>query len=90
MTAPLCLITGVGPGTGSALLPYIQTAADFFESGNVDNGLNERERIPMMNRIHTANPGRAHSDSPIGLFGEKEGMLWEDPLLKPRKDIVYR
>jgi hypothetical protein len=44
----------------------------------------------MMNRIHTANPGRAYSNSRIGLFGEKEGMLWEDPLLKPRKDIVYR
>jgi hypothetical protein len=44
----------------------------------------------MMNRIHTANPGRVYSDSRIGLFGDKEGMLWEDPLLKPRKDIVYR
>ena len=44
----------------------------------------------MMSRIHTANPGRVYTDSRIGLFGEKEGMVWEDPLLKPRKDIVYR
>ena len=44
----------------------------------------------MMNRIHTENPGRAYSNSRIVLFGDKEGMLWEDPLLKPRKDIVYR
>jgi hypothetical protein len=44
----------------------------------------------MMTGIHTAKTGRAYSDSRIGLFGEKEGMLWEDPLLKPRKDIVYR
>lgn len=44
----------------------------------------------MMNRIQTANPGRVYSDSRIGLFGDKEGTLWEDPLLKPRKDIVYR
>jgi hypothetical protein len=44
----------------------------------------------MMNRIHTANSSRVHADSRIGLFGDKEGMLWEDPLLKPRKDIVYR
>jgi hypothetical protein len=43
-----------------------------------------------MNRIHTANPGRVYTGSLIGLFGEKKGMLWEDPLLKPRKDIVYR
>jgi hypothetical protein len=44
----------------------------------------------MMNRIHTANPGRGYTDCRIGLFGEKEGMVWEDPLLRPRKDIVYR
>jgi hypothetical protein len=44
----------------------------------------------MMNRIHTANAGRVYSDSRMGLFGEKEAVLWEDPLLKPRKDIVYR
>jgi hypothetical protein len=44
----------------------------------------------MMNRIHTANPDRVYAHSRIGLFGEKETVLWEDPLLKPRKDIVYR
>jgi hypothetical protein len=44
----------------------------------------------MMNRIQTATPGRVYTDSRIGLFGDKEGMLWEDPILKPRKDIVYR
>ena len=44
----------------------------------------------MMNRCSTANPGRDYTNSRTGLFGEKEGMLWEDPLLKPRKDIVYR
>jgi hypothetical protein len=44
----------------------------------------------MMNRIQTATPGRVYTGSRIGLFGEKEGMLWEDPLLNPRKDIVYR
>ncbi len=44
----------------------------------------------MMNRIHTANPDRIYTHSRIGLFGEKEAVLWEDPLLKPRKDIVYR
>jgi hypothetical protein len=43
----------------------------------------------MANRIHTANSGRG-TDSRIGLFGEKEDWAWEDPLLKPRKDIVYR
>jgi hypothetical protein len=44
----------------------------------------------MTNRIHTANPGRIYADSRFGLFGKKEAMVWEDPLLKPRKDIVYR
>jgi hypothetical protein len=44
----------------------------------------------MMNRILTANPGRAYTDSRISLSGEKEAVAWEDPLLKPRKDIVYR
>jgi hypothetical protein len=44
----------------------------------------------MMNRIHKANPDRVYADSRICLFGEKEGMLWEDPLLKPQKDIIYR
>jgi hypothetical protein len=44
----------------------------------------------MTNRIHAANPGRGYTDSRIGLFGEKEDSVWEDPLLKPRKDIVYR
>ncbi len=44
----------------------------------------------MTNRIHTANPNRVYTDSRLGLFGEKDGGLWEDPLLKPRKDIVYR
>lgn len=44
----------------------------------------------MTNRIHTANPGRPCIESRIGLFGDKDSMLWEDPLLKPRKDIVYR
>jgi hypothetical protein len=44
----------------------------------------------MMNRIHTANSSRVYTDSRIGLFGEKEAVSWEDPLLKPRKDIVYR
>jgi hypothetical protein len=43
----------------------------------------------MTNRIHTANPGRGN-DFRFGLFGEKEAVVWEDPLLKPRKDIVYR
>jgi hypothetical protein len=43
----------------------------------------------MTNRIHTASPGRGNY-SRIGLFGEKEAVSWEDPLLKPRKDIVYR
>jgi hypothetical protein len=43
-----------------------------------------------MDRIQTTNPDRVNSDARIGLFGEKEGMVWEDPLLKPRKDIVYR
>jgi hypothetical protein len=44
----------------------------------------------MMNRIHTANPDRVYTDSRTGLFGGKESVAWEDPLLKPRKDIVYR
>jgi hypothetical protein len=44
----------------------------------------------MMNRHNTTNTGRGYTDSRIGLFGEKEGMVWEDPLLKPRKDSVYR
>jgi len=44
----------------------------------------------MMKRIHTANSGRVYTDSRFGLFGEKEAVVWEDPLLKPRKDIVYR
>jgi hypothetical protein len=44
----------------------------------------------MMNRIRTANPDRAYTDSRMNLSGEKESVLWEDPLLKPRKDIVYR
>jgi len=44
----------------------------------------------MMNRIHTANPDRVYTDSRMSLSGEKEAVLWEDPLLKPRKDIVYR
>jgi hypothetical protein len=44
----------------------------------------------MMNRNHTANRGMVYTDSRSGLFGEKEGRVWEDPLLKPRKDIVYR
>jgi hypothetical protein len=44
----------------------------------------------MTSKIHTANPGRIYTDSRIDLFGENEGMVWEDPLLKPRKDIVYR
>jgi hypothetical protein len=44
----------------------------------------------MMNRIHTANPDRGYTDTRIGLYGEKEAVAWEDPLLKPRKDIVYR
>jgi hypothetical protein len=43
-----------------------------------------------MNRIHTANPGRVYSAPRISLFGEKETGVWEEPLLKPRKDIVYR
>jgi hypothetical protein len=43
----------------------------------------------MTNIIRTANPGRG-TDTRIGLFGEKEAVAWEDPLLKPRKDIVYR
>ncbi len=53
-------------------------------------GSKDQEEQKMMNRIHTANPNRVYSGSRIGLFGEKEGMLWEDPLLRPRKDIVYR
>ena len=44
----------------------------------------------MMNRIRKQIQARAYSDSRIGLLGEKEAMLWEDPLLKPRKDVVYR
>jgi hypothetical protein len=44
----------------------------------------------MKNRIHTANPDRVYTDSRISLFREKEAVAWEDPLLKPRKDIVYR
>jgi hypothetical protein len=44
----------------------------------------------MMNRIYNENPGRLYTDSRIGRFGEKEAAVWEDPLLKPRKDIVYR
>jgi len=44
----------------------------------------------MINRIHTANPYRVYTDPRLSIFGEKEEMLWEDPLLKPRKDIVYR
>jgi hypothetical protein len=44
----------------------------------------------MTNRIHTANPDRVYTDSRMYLSGEKEAVLWEDPLLKPRKDIVYR
>jgi len=44
----------------------------------------------MMNRHSTANPGRGYTDSRMSLFGEKEAMVWEDPLLKPRKDNVYR
>jgi hypothetical protein len=83
------------PCGGNSVLPHIQTAADFIKKKNIYIRVNEREQRPrgartMMNRIHTANPSRVNSDSRIGLFGEKEGMLWEDPLLKPRKDIVYR
>jgi hypothetical protein len=44
----------------------------------------------MMNRIHTANLDSVYTHSRFGLSGEKEAVLWEDPLLKPRKDIVYR
>ena len=44
----------------------------------------------MMNRIHTANPDRVYTNPRINIFGEKDGMLWEDPLMKPRKDNVYR
>jgi hypothetical protein len=34
------------PCGGDTVLPHIQTAADFFKSGNVDNRLNEREQRP--------------------------------------------
>jgi hypothetical protein len=81
--------------SGDTVLPYIQTAADFIKTKNIYIRVNEREQRPrgaktMMNRIQTATPGRVYTDSRIGLFGDKEGMLWEDPILKPRKDIVYR
>jgi len=41
----------------------------------------------MTNRIHTANPGRGN-DFRFGLFGEKEAVVWEDPLMNPRQ--TYR
>jgi hypothetical protein len=83
------------PCGSDSVLPHIQTGADFQKKKNIYIRVNEREQKPrgaktMTNRIHTANPGRVYSDSRISLFGEKEGMLWEDPLLRPRKDIVYR
>lgn len=43
-----------------------------------------------MNRIHTANLDSVYTHSRICMSGEKVAVLWEDPLLKPRKDIVYR
>lgn len=46
--------------------------------------------MTMKNRIHTANPDRVCAGSRIDLIGDKDSMLWEDPLLKPRKDVVYR
>jgi hypothetical protein len=83
------------PCGGHTVLSHIQTGADFIKTKNIYIRVNEREQRQrgaktMMNRIQTATPGRVYSDSRIGLFGDKEGMLWEDPLLKPRKDIVYR
>jgi hypothetical protein len=81
--------------SGDTVLPYIQTAADFLKTKNIYIRVTEREQRQrgaktMMNRIQTATPGRVYTGSRIGLFGDKEGMLWEDPLLNPRKDIVYR